>query len=135
MAMRFNVALSEKVKVSAFTFAGAYLLAALYILVLQLTIPPTDLAYGKPLRDSFEDPFVRTVSFRIASICAALVLPLTLVCLKGRGWFRKGLISIGCVAGFVIIVTPFSPALGALGTPVVAAVSLLTTRFSPGAGT
>jgi hypothetical protein len=115
-------------QVALFVFAASYLSAMLYVVVLQLTLPPSDLAYGQSLRQTFDDPFVRSIALTGATIFALIVLPFALFCLRDN-WVRNGLISVGVVLAFIAAVTPFSRFLGAFGSPALAIAVLLFLRF------
>jgi hypothetical protein len=126
--MYFPRTVMHFIQVALFVFAASFLSAMLYVVVLQLTIPPSDSAYGQSLRETFDDPFVRSIATTGAAVFALVVLPFALFCLRDN-WLRNGLISAGVVLVFIAIVTPFSPFFGAFGSPVVAILILLLLRF------
>jgi hypothetical protein len=117
------------IKIGVFTFATAYILAGLYVIILKMTLPPSDAAYHQSLRDTFEDPFVRSIGFTIASIFAFIVIPIAVFCLDERKWLRQGLVSSVIVAAFIAAATPFLRTFAVLGSPIVAISSLLFIRF------
>lgn len=123
-------ALLHFTKIVIFTFTAAYACAAFYIIVLKFTLPPSDSAHDQSLLETFGDPFVRLIAFEIASIFALLVLPVAVFSLKAKAWLRDGLKSIGAVLIFIAAITPFSPFLGAFGSPAIAIFSLVLVRFA-----
>jgi len=117
--------------ISLFVFAVSFVSAVFYIVVLWLTLPPSDLAHDQSLLETFHDPFVRSIGLTGAIIFALTVLPFALLCL-GENWLQQGLVCAGLVLGFIVIVTPFSPFLGAFGSPVAAILIMLLQRFAFG---
>src|SRR5215472_8233415 len=69
---------------------SAYLCAAVFIVVNQLSLPTTDLAYGQPLIKTFTDPFVVLVAGTGASVAALLIFPVAAYAEKRRDLVRCG---------------------------------------------
>jgi len=107
----------------------AYLCAAIFVALQQLSLPPTDLAHGQGLGAAFSDPFVLLVAGAAASIAGLAIFPLAVVCLRDRALFRCGLFVIGTTVVFILIATPLAPRLSLVGAPLVAVVGLLVCRF------
>lgn len=57
---------------------SAYICAAAFIVVLKLTLPRSDQAYGQTLLQTFADPFVLAVAATIATIVGLVVFPIAL---------------------------------------------------------
>jgi hypothetical protein len=91
---------------------GAFLTAAVFVIVIQLSLPPTDLAYHQGISKTFSDPFVRDIASFVAFWCGLLASPLLFFCLRQRKLAVALPIIFGSVLVAVSISTPISPLLG-----------------------
>jgi hypothetical protein len=69
------------------SFAMAFAYAVVLVIVLNVTLPPTDGAYGSIL---ILDPFVFTVMVPVGAIAGGLIYPFVLLVLRTRSW-KKGI--------------------------------------------
>ena len=111
-----------------FTIAAASASEVFFVIVLRLSLPQSDAAYGQSFAETFGDPFVSVIGGTIAVGCAVVVLPIALFCLQKSNWLRNGFISVGIVFAYIAVATPFSPVLAVFGSPIVAIVALLCSR-------
>ena len=91
---------------------GAFVTAFIFILVLHLTLPPDDLAYGQTILTFLSDPLVWVVATPIAWVSGLLASPLLFFCLRRQRLTRILPIVFGAVLTAVGLTTPFSPRLG-----------------------
>ena len=91
---------------------GAFVTAFIFILVIQLTLPPDDLAYGQTIFTTFNDPFVRAVATPVACVSGLLASPLLFFCLRRQRLTLTLPIVFGAVLTAVVLTTPFSQRLG-----------------------
>jgi hypothetical protein len=91
---------------------GAFVTAFIFILVIQLTLPPDDLAYGQPIFTILSDPFVRAVATPVAFVSGLLASPLLFFCLRRLRLTLTLPIVFGSVLAAVVLTTPFSQRLG-----------------------
>lgn len=94
------------------SIAGAFITALAFIVVAQLSLPPTDLAYGQSIAATLRDPFVRTLAGPVAFASGLLASPLLYFCLRRRRLAVTLPIVFGSVLTTVALITPFSRALG-----------------------
>ncbi|HZN41559.1 MAG TPA: hypothetical protein VFD82_22325 [Planctomycetota bacterium] len=91
---------------------GAFVTAFAFIAVLQLTLPPTNLAYGQGIIETLRDPFVRAIATPVAIASGALATPLLYFCLRHRRLSVALPIVFASVLIAVAITTPLHPWLG-----------------------
>ncbi|MCA9439322.1 MAG: hypothetical protein KC964_00835 [Candidatus Omnitrophica bacterium] len=108
------------------SFISSLLFAVAFVVVLTMTLPETDGAYGQM---PFEDPFVFPIMRTWAIFSALVVWPFYVLC----GW-NLSPIRLGALVGiptlvFIVFVTPFSPAAGWLGSYAVLIFSLIVSWF------
>ncbi len=112
---------------------SAYLCAAVYIVALYLSLPPTDLAHGQPLTALLSDPFVRVIAAFFATVAGLVAFPIATYCLWHRHILRCSLFVVGLTVLYIACATPIAAPLGLIGSPLVALVSLLFCRFTDAA--
>jgi hypothetical protein len=95
-------------------FAGAFVTAFTFIIVLQLALPSTDEAYGQGVAGALGDPFVMAVATPAALVAGTLATPLLYFCLRRRRLRVAVPIVFGSVLLAVIVTTPLSQVLGLL---------------------
>jgi len=95
-------------------FSGALVTAFTFIAVVQLTLPPTDGAYGQGIFATLHDPFVRTIATLAVLVSGALATPLLYFCLRHRRLTVALPIVFGSVLLAVAVTTPLSQLLGLL---------------------
>lgn len=93
-------------------FVGAFLTALIFLVVLQLTLPPADEAYGQSVFSTLADPIVIAIATPVALAAGALATPLLYFCLRDRRLSISLPIVFGSVLVAVIVTTPLSPLLG-----------------------
>lgn len=93
-------------------FIGAFMTAFTFIAVIQLTLPPTDRAYGQGIFTTLGDPFVMAIATPVALVAGTLATPLLYFCLRRRRLSVALPIVFGSVLLAVIVTTPFSQLLG-----------------------
>src|SRR5262245_19613418 len=98
--------------VLALSVLSAYLCAAALVFAEQLSLTPSDLAYGQPISAAFTDPFVVMTAGTVASIVGLAIFPVALFCLWKRDLMRCGLFVVGLTLVFIIGATPLSPRVG-----------------------
>jgi hypothetical protein len=91
---------------------GAFVTATALIVVIQLSLPPTDLAYGQSIFTPYSDPFVRAIVIPVAAVSGLLASPLLYFCLRRRRLFIALPIIFSSVLAAVVMITPFSQVLG-----------------------
>lgn len=94
------------------SIAGAFITALAFIVVAQLSLPPTDLAYGQSIAATLRDPFVRTIAGPVAFASSLLTSPLLYFCLRRHRLAVTLPIVFGSVLTTVALITPFSRSLG-----------------------
>jgi hypothetical protein len=85
------------------------LCAVVYIAVEHWTLPPTDMAYGMTLAQTFADPFVRIIAARGVVYVALALFPVALFCLWRRDLIRCGLFAVGLSIAWLVAFVPLSP--------------------------
>jgi hypothetical protein len=93
---------------------GAFVTAFTFIAVIQLTLPPTDGAYGQGIFTTLHDPFVRAIAMPVALVSGLVATPLLFFCLRQRRLSVALPIVLGSVLAAVAMATPFSQLLGLL---------------------
>lgn len=93
-------------------FVGALVTAFAFIVVIQLTLPPTDGAYGQGVVATLSDPFVRMIATPFVLVGGVLATPLLYFCLRDRRLAVALPIVFGSVLVAVIVTTPLSQLLG-----------------------
>ncbi len=71
--------LSFAVLVLALSVISAFVCTLVFLVMQQLSLPRTDLAYGEPL--SISDPFVVMIGGSAASVAGLVIFPVALFCL------------------------------------------------------
>src|SRR2546426_12218946 len=130
MPMRHKLPIWRWISVALLAFCSAYISAAVFVVGLQLSLPPSDLAYDQPLAQVFSDPFVRDIAFTVSSIAGAITAPIAVFCLTGRHWFRHWASVTAVVNLFIIAATPWRiPPVTAFAAVLVALAVLGYCRF------
>jgi len=93
-------------------FIGAFVTAFAFIAIIQLTLPPTDGAYGQGIFGTLRDPFVRAIATPVALVSGALASPLLYFCLRRRRLAVALPIVFGSVLVAVAITTPLDQLFG-----------------------
>lgn len=109
--------------------ASAAVCAFVYTVIVQFTLPPTDLAYGRGL-SFFTDPFVLGGTVFWAILAGLFAFPFALYCLRDRSLFPCYLFVSAVVLTEICIVTPLSDPLGFLGSFPTVLGALLFCKFS-----
>jgi len=112
---------------------SAYLCAAVYVVALALSLPPTDLAHGQQLATVLSDPFVRVIAAFFATVAGLVAFPIALFCLWHRHLLRCSLFVVGLTVLYIAFATPVAAPLGLIGSPLVALASLLFCRATDAA--
>lgn len=94
------------------SIAGAFITALAFIVVAQLSLPPSDLACGQSIAATLGDPFVRTIAGPVAFASGLLASPLLYFCLRRRRLAVTLPMVFGSVLTTVALITPFSRSLG-----------------------
>ncbi len=103
------------------SFALAFALAITWVVMMTLTLPPTDGAYGQT---PFADPLVFPIMSIFASMAAILAYPWLYLALRDRP-LPKSLASLaGVVLAEIVLVTPLNAAWGFVGSFVAFAFGL-----------
>jgi hypothetical protein len=89
----------------------AFVFAIVWVVVMTLSLPPTDKAYGQM---PFADPLIFPIMSMFALGAAILVYPFTCYALLNRRPAPAALILAAIVLAEIIIVTPLSAGLGFL---------------------
>ena len=95
---------------------GAFVTAIAFVIAIQLSLPPTDLAYHQGISKTFDDPFVRDIAFFVAFWCGVFASPLLFFCLRNRKLRVALPIIFVSVLLAVCISTPLSPLLGLISS-------------------
>ena len=66
------------------SMAGAFAAASIFLIAIQLSLPPSDEAYGQGIFKTLGDPFVAAIATPVALVSAALATPLLYFCLRHR---------------------------------------------------
>ena len=95
--------------VLALSFLSSALCAVVFIAVEHWTLPPTDMAYGMSLAETFADPFVQTIAIEGVVVVALALFPVALLCLWRRDLVRCGLFAMGLSIAFLVVLVPLAP--------------------------
>src|SRR5450759_2784364 len=98
-----------------FAMAGAFITAFVFVVVIYLSLPPTDSAYHQGLANTFADPFVFTIASLVAVVSGLLVSPVLYFCLRRKSLSFALPIVFGSTLVAVFTLTPFSIIAGLLG--------------------
>lgn len=110
-------------------FGLSFAFAVLWVVVMTLTLPPSDGAHGTT---PFSDPLVFPVMSIFASIAAIITFPFLYFTLRDREFPRAICILAGVVVIEIVIVTPLHAPYGFLGSFAAYFVGLyLARRHSP----
>ncbi len=112
------------------SFAGSYLTASVFVVVLSKSLPPSDLAYGQSVSQTFSDPFVGMFFHVVALISGVIAFPAAYFCLRERNLRVAVPIIFGSVLIWVAVITPVAGPAGMLGSYIVLFGSLLFCRLS-----
>ncbi len=107
------------------SFAGSYLTAFVFVIVMNKSLPPSDLAYGQSVSQTFSDPFVRGMFHEVALISGVITFVAAYFCLRDRNLRVSVPIVFGSVLLWVAAVTPYAGVGAWLGSYVVLFGSLL----------
>jgi hypothetical protein len=94
------------------SIVGAFLTATVYLVAIQLSLPPTDLAYDRSLLKVWDDPFVRTIASTVAFFCGLLASPILYFCLRRRRLVVALPLVFGSVLVAVAAATPLNQLFG-----------------------
>src|SRR5262245_36930427 len=92
-------------------FAAALGCGFVFVVILELSLPPNDAAYGRGLR-IFLDPFVLFGWIDYSIISAFIAFPIAWYCLGGRKLLPCAVFATSIVLVEIVIVTPFKGWLG-----------------------
>jgi hypothetical protein len=109
---------------------SAYVCGATYIVALQLSLSPTDLAYGQTLSATFSDPFVLWIGAEVATVVGLVAFPIALFCLWHRDLLRCSLFVVGLTLLYIVFATTIASPRSTLGCPLVAFAALLFCRVT-----
>ena len=118
------------VLVLALSVMSAFACAVSFVVMQQLSLPRTDLAYGQPLSKTFSDPFVVMIGGTAASVAALVIWPVALVCLWRRDLARCGVFALGLTVLFIIGASLVAPRVALVGSLVVAVAALVFCRLT-----
>ncbi len=111
------------------SFVLAFTFATTWVIVMTLTLPPTDGAHGQM---PFADPLVFPVMSIFACIAAIITFPFLYFMLRDRRFPAAIVILVMIVLIEIVCVTPFDPIGGFLGSFVAYFVGLVVAhRLSP----
>lgn len=105
--------------------ACAFAFAITYVVVMRLSLPPTDGAYGSA---PFSDPLVLEVMSVLASVAGAAVFPFMYLTLRRRRLRVCLPILLGVTFGWIVLVTPVNAGLGFPGSFAALGAGLLICR-------
>lgn len=91
----------------------SFVFAVTYVVVMTLTLPPSDGAYGQA---PFADPLVFPIMCIGAAVAGVVVCPFYYFALRTRPFFKSLAIVMGVVLAEIMVVTPFDSGLGFLGS-------------------
>ncbi len=111
------------------SFAGSYLTALVFVIVLNKSLPPTDLAYNQSISQTFSDPFVRRVFIEGALISGVVTFPVAYFCFRERNLLAAVPIVFGSVLLWVVVFTTTAGPVGWMGSYIVLVASLLFCKF------
>ncbi len=110
----------------AVSFLSSFAFAICWVIVMTLTLPETDMAYGQM---PFQDPLVFPIMSILATVSAFAAWPFYVI----LGWElspqRVGIVSGLVTLAFIILVTPIHAGLGWLGSYGALLASLIVCRF------
>jgi hypothetical protein len=110
---------------TAISFGMAFLFAITYVIVMTLTLPKTDGAYGQM---PFQDPLVFPVMAMGACFAGLVVtLPFYFAC-RSLPLGKSVMIIIGVTMAELLVVTPINSGAGFLGSFVAFAIGLAVAR-------
>ncbi|MEW6659281.1 MAG: hypothetical protein AB1424_11525 [Thermodesulfobacteriota bacterium] len=90
------------------SFVGSYLTAFVFVVALNKSLPPTDLAYGQTFSQTFSDPFIRDTFNGVAFISGIITFVAAYFCLRERNLRVAVPIVFGSVLLWVAAVTPYA---------------------------
>jgi hypothetical protein len=105
------------------SIVGAFVTAFPFIVVIRLSLPPTDLAYGHGIFSALSDPFVGTIAGPVAFVSGLVASPLLYFCLRRRRLTVALPIVFVSVLATVALMTPLSQSLGWFGSYVALVIS------------
>lgn len=114
----------------AICFLLAFTFAITWVIIMTLTLPPTDGAYGQA---PFEDPLVFPIMSIYASIAAIVVFPITYSVLRDRPFLPATLILAAVVLVEIVVITPFHAPTGFLLSFLAYGIGLAVARWLSGA--
>lgn len=110
-------------------FGLAFAFAILWVMVMTLTLPRSDAAYGAM---PFSDPLVFAAMSIVASIAAIITFPFLYFTLRDRMFPHAFIILAGVVVIEIVVVTPLHAPYGFLGSFMAYVMGLyLARRFAP----
>jgi hypothetical protein len=123
-------ALLRALTILALCMGAALVCAVVFVVMLQLSLPPSDLAYGAPLWKVLRDPFVFNIAARTALGVGLISFPFVYFATRKLRLVTSALFIFGAVLVEILLVTPFGGLLGFIGSPFALILALITCRFS-----
>jgi len=102
---------------------GAFSTAAIFMIVVQLSLPPTDMAYGQRISSALSDPFVLTIATPNAALSGLFASLVMFFCLRHRRLTIALPIVFASVFVTVVLITPLSQLLGLISAHAVLVTS------------
>jgi hypothetical protein len=107
---------------------GAFVCAFVFVIMLYLSVPPTDGAYGMSLSYWFSDS--GGLAALVAAVCGLVSFPLTYFSLRRRRLVTSATFTFAVVLLEIVTVTPLLGLVGFFGSFPALAGALLICRFS-----
>src|SRR5208282_6582899 len=101
-----------------------------FVVMLQFSLPPSDGAYGIPMRQLFSDPLVFFGAIYGGTVCGVVSFPFAYFAVRNRRLLTSALFIFGVVILEILFVTPFAGWVGLVGSVPALSVSVLVCRFS-----
>ena len=113
----------------AMCFLLSFVFAITWVIVMTLTLPPTDGAHGE---SPFSDPLVFPIMSMFASMAAIVVFPITYSVLRDQVMVPATLILAAVVLVEIVVVTPFHASAGFVLSFAASGIALaVANRLSP----
>ena len=103
------------------SFAMAFLFAVIYVIVMTLSLPPSDGAYGQT---PFQDPLVLPIMAIGASMAAVVVFPFFYFTCRYKRLGKSVTIVASITVAELLLITPFDAGAGFVGSFLAFAVGL-----------
>jgi hypothetical protein len=115
-------------RVAAFSFAGSYVAAAFFVLMLYVASPASDEARRSGAGALFRNSLLRDIAFMCASCIGAVLIPVFLLCLDKAHWLIEACIALLAALAVIAITAPISPILAIIGSPAATIAALVLIR-------